>query len=952
MKECFRKIFITFITFFFAFYINASIKDNPLYNDYINLNDKSNVNVIPSETLNKYDNISRNYFNGNLSTYNIDNLSSSFDLRNDSGKRNVPSIDDQKELSLCWTFTTNNVLESFLLKKGYSEYNFSENQIDYVARYMNDSNTFGGPNNIINVFKYWYYGYSPVLEDDFGSYFTTYKDKKLREYLDSKNTFVDVRDALWIPGFDIKEAFNNYDVNSVVNSLSIYNKTIKNHLINYGAIGASIYTDFYNKETNLLYNDGSKNYSDYASSSHAVTIIGWDDNYGNITYNGKTLKGSWLIMNSWGSDTSYFYVSYYDVDIYKNLVGVTDISLKEWDNIYTEYYNKTRNNNVDKFTFYKGSSNEKVTSVKIRYTGSDNKSVSVRINDTTITKELHYGINYFDIDDFYTSNEFIYVYVTNNSNLNYDISVYSENVDSSIKYYVKNSDTFSNVVGNKNKYYLSSKNILSGTNYIVKVIDSYNNDITSKFNIVKNKDLINNYSNFTLILNSKLDDTNFNVNIYSDGYIDNDYDESSIEGSGSLNNPYLIKKVEDLRYLNNSSDYFKLMNNIDLYYDTTNKDGYFYNNTRGFISYDFNGHFDGNNYTISNMYSYNGGLFNKLNNAYISNVKLDNFNIIVTSSDNNYSGILSSYMKNSSINNVEINNSKIESDKYTGTLSGYAEGNIYINNILINSDINGGEYTGGLIGSIIINGDVNISNTFINDSNIVGKHNAYTGSLIGYVLIYTSSNNINIYNNNTYTNVNKIIGTLINYNNVLYNYRYNNILENTSIDNFNYYDRSIWSYSNTNSLYLKSFPKNEIAIPEAKIDIFNYKMIDNIIYIDDKNKISDIINNVIIDSYLKYAFYNKKGYIIKDDYIGSGSYLKVSNGIDEKIYYFLVLGDINGDGSVNIVDTMMCANNVLLFNFDNSNMEHIACDVDNNKNINIIDVIKIANYILNSDDGF
>ena len=81
MKECFRKIFITFITFFFAFYINASIKDNPLYNDYINLNDKSNVNVIPSETLNKYDNISRNYFNGNLSTYNIDNLSSSFDLR-------------------------------------------------------------------------------------------------------------------------------------------------------------------------------------------------------------------------------------------------------------------------------------------------------------------------------------------------------------------------------------------------------------------------------------------------------------------------------------------------------------------------------------------------------------------------------------------------------------------------------------------------------------------------------------------------------------------------------------------------------------------------------------------------------------------------------------------------------------------------------------------------------
>ena len=54
MKEYFKKIFIVFITFFLSFYIDASIVENPLYKEYINLTDKSNVSLVPSETLNEY----------------------------------------------------------------------------------------------------------------------------------------------------------------------------------------------------------------------------------------------------------------------------------------------------------------------------------------------------------------------------------------------------------------------------------------------------------------------------------------------------------------------------------------------------------------------------------------------------------------------------------------------------------------------------------------------------------------------------------------------------------------------------------------------------------------------------------------------------------------------------------------------------------------------------------
>ncbi|UKI58477.1 MAG: hypothetical protein L6V81_03505 [Clostridium sp.] len=100
--------------------------------------------------------------------------------------------------------------------------------------------------------------------------------------------------------------------------------------MNYGGIASSIFTYFFMIKIQIyFYNDGSKKYSDYASTSHAITLIGWDDTYGSVTYKGNTLKGAWLAMNSWGKDnTEYFYISYYDTSVYEYLIGVRDLSLK------------------------------------------------------------------------------------------------------------------------------------------------------------------------------------------------------------------------------------------------------------------------------------------------------------------------------------------------------------------------------------------------------------------------------------------------------------------------------------------------------------------------------------------------------------------------------------------------------------------------------------------------
>jgi hypothetical protein len=68
------------------------------------------------------------------------------------------------------------------------------------------------------------------------------------------------------------------------------------------------------------------NYAQYtnttdASASHAVAIVGWDDNYSAENFlEGKRppADGAWIVRNSWGEDygnDGYFYLSYYDQTI-------------------------------------------------------------------------------------------------------------------------------------------------------------------------------------------------------------------------------------------------------------------------------------------------------------------------------------------------------------------------------------------------------------------------------------------------------------------------------------------------------------------------------------------------------------------------------------------------------------------------------------------------------------
>jgi C1A family cysteine protease len=88
-----------------------------------------------------------------------------------------------------------------------------------------------------------------------------------------------------------------------------------------------IYTSYYEPGSGLYYDTTrtSYYYDGTSGTTHAVTIVGWDDNYDRLNFGTTkpTGNGAWLVRNSWGNwhqnwSSGYFWCSYEDTRFAKS----------------------------------------------------------------------------------------------------------------------------------------------------------------------------------------------------------------------------------------------------------------------------------------------------------------------------------------------------------------------------------------------------------------------------------------------------------------------------------------------------------------------------------------------------------------------------------------------------------------------------------------------------------
>ena len=206
-------------------------------------------------------------------------LPAAFDLR-DSGR--VTPVRNQGTSGSCWTFATYGSMESYLYSEGKD---FSENNLKNNSGFDLDPNSSGGNSTMATAYLARWNGPVSEAQDPFVETSTTSPT-----YAPQKH----VQDVLFLT--------NNRD-------------SIKQHLYDNGALSAAFCWDAAN------YKDAT--YSFYApaaaDANHAITVVGWDDNY--AASNFKTAppgNGAYIVKNSWGTSwgqSGYFYISYYDANL-------------------------------------------------------------------------------------------------------------------------------------------------------------------------------------------------------------------------------------------------------------------------------------------------------------------------------------------------------------------------------------------------------------------------------------------------------------------------------------------------------------------------------------------------------------------------------------------------------------------------------------------------------------
>lgn len=222
-------------------------------------------------------------------------------------------IRNQQQTNSCWAFAALSSLETNLALSNYRNGTNTSKVYDYSERHMEYATTKTFANNETNPI-----GYNRVVGSG-GNWWTAepYFINGTGAIPESELPFENNEDIINISAIQNKTVssqvsdtiyFENYEYADGEDKTEIMNQ-IKQHIKNYGSVFACIHGDSsssisgncYNNDTGALYCYNSILHA----PDHAVSIIGWDDNYSvdnfiEGTNSRPTSNGAWIIRNSWG----------------------------------------------------------------------------------------------------------------------------------------------------------------------------------------------------------------------------------------------------------------------------------------------------------------------------------------------------------------------------------------------------------------------------------------------------------------------------------------------------------------------------------------------------------------------------------------------------------------------------------------------------------------------------